>query len=61
MQALDEAGLRFQHGDGTSGGIFTLGMLLSGMGWRAIIPWLLIGLPRAYGCWHMVMTGREAA
>ena len=31
VQALDEAGLRFQHGDGTSGGIFTLGMLLSGV------------------------------
>lgn len=31
VQALDEAGLRFDHGDGTSGGIFTLGMLLSGV------------------------------
>jgi hypothetical protein len=31
VQALDEAGLRFAHGDGTSGGIFTLGMLLSGV------------------------------
>lgn len=28
--ALDEAGLRFAHGDGTSGGIMTLGMLMSG-------------------------------
>lgn len=43
VQALDEAGLRFQHGDGTSGGIFTLGMLLSGVGpgelgerWRSL-------------------------
>ncbi|MCU1346557.1 MAG: Patatin [Acidimicrobiia bacterium] len=31
VQALDEAGLTFDHGDGTSGGIFTLGMLLSGV------------------------------
>lgn len=32
-------------------------MLLSGMGWKATIPFLLIGGPRAYGCWHMVMCG----
>jgi NTE family protein len=31
VQALDEAGLTFDHGDGTSGGIFTLGMLLCGL------------------------------
>ena len=31
VQALDEAGLTFDHGDGTSGGIFTLGMLMSGV------------------------------
>lgn len=31
VQALDEAGLTFTHGDGTSGGIFTLGMLMSGV------------------------------
>lgn len=31
VQALDEAGLTFAHGDGTSGGIFTLGMLMSGV------------------------------
>lgn len=30
VRALDEAGLRFAHGDGTSGGIMTLGMLMSG-------------------------------
>lgn len=43
VQALDEAGLQFDHGDGTSGGIFTLGMLLSGVEpaelgerWRAL-------------------------
>jgi predicted acylesterase/phospholipase RssA len=30
VMALDEAGIDFAHGDGTSGGIFTLGMLLSG-------------------------------
>lgn len=31
VQALTERGLRFDHGDGTSGGIFTLGMLMSGV------------------------------
>ncbi|WP_395657258.1 patatin-like phospholipase family protein [Nocardioides sp.] len=30
VAALEEDGLTFDHGDGTSGGIFTLGMLLSG-------------------------------
>ena len=35
----------------------TLAMLAGGMGWRAAIPFLLIGGPRVYGCWHMVMTG----
>lgn len=30
LAALDEDGLTFDHGDGTSGGIFTLAMLLSG-------------------------------
>lgn len=30
VAALEEEGLSFDHGDGTSGGIFTLGMLLSG-------------------------------
>lgn len=34
-----------------------LAMLLAGMGWKATIPFLLIGGPRAYGCWHMIMTG----
>jgi fatty acid desaturase len=32
-------------------------MLASGYGWKSTIPLLLIGLPRIYGCWHMVMTG----
>lgn len=32
-------------------------MFLSGMGWKSTIPFLLIGGPRAYGCWHMVMCG----
>ncbi|MGR3661448.1 MAG: fatty acid desaturase family protein [Paracoccaceae bacterium] len=32
-------------------------MLIIGMGWKATIPFLLIGGPRAFGCWHMVMTG----
>ena len=34
-----------------------LWMLAHGMGWKAAIPLLLIGGPRAYGCWHMVMAG----
>ena len=34
-----------------------LAMLLAGAGWAAAIPVLLIGGPRIYGCWHMVMTG----
>ena len=33
------------------------GMLTAGMGWKAAIPFLLIGGPRVYGCWHFVMTG----
>lgn len=32
-------------------------MLFFGMGWKSTIPFLLIGGPRAYGCWHMVMCG----
>jgi fatty acid desaturase len=28
----------------------------SGMGWKSVIPFLLIGGPRMYGAWHMVMT-----
>jgi fatty acid desaturase len=32
-------------------------LLLAGMGWKSTIPFLLIGGPRMYGCWHMVMTG----
>ncbi|MDB5802552.1 MAG: hypothetical protein JWL63_3491 [Rhodocyclales bacterium] len=31
LKALYEGGLRFQHGDGTSGGTMNLGMLLSGL------------------------------
>lgn len=31
LRALEEAGLRFAHADGTSGGIFNLAMLLSGL------------------------------
>jgi len=34
-----------------------LSILLAGLGWEATIPFLLIGGPRVYGCWHMVMTG----
>ena len=32
-------------------------LFLTGAGWQALIPFLLIGGPRIYGCWHMVMTG----
>ena len=35
----------------------SLGMLAAGQGWAALIPFMLIGLPRIYGCWHMVMCG----
>ncbi|MBB5551070.1 fatty acid desaturase family protein [Rhizobium sp. MC63] len=35
----------------------TIGMLIAGAGWKAAIPLLLVGGPRIYGCWHMVMTG----
>ncbi len=35
----------------------TVTMLFLGMGWKSAIPVLLIGGPRAYGCWHFVMTG----
>jgi hypothetical protein len=45
VRALHEEGLTFDHGDGTSGGIFTLGMLLSGVApdelgarWRTLDP-----------------------
>ena len=37
--------------------LVSLGMLAAGMGSRALIPFMLIGLPRIYGCWHMIMTG----
>lgn len=32
-------------------------MFAAGMGWKSVIPILLIGGPRVYGCWHFVMTG----
>ena len=34
-----------------------LAMLISKAGWLSLVPFLLIGGPRIYGCWHMVMTG----
>ena len=37
--------------------LMSLAMLAAGMGSRALIPFMLIGLPRIYGCWHMIMTG----
>lgn len=45
LLALEEAGLRFAHADGTSGGVFNLAMVLSGVTpaqacdrWRALNP-----------------------
>ncbi|RBW62110.1 fatty acid desaturase family protein [Ruegeria sp. A3M17] len=37
--------------------VVSLVMLVSGAGWKSLIPILLIGGPRVYGCWHFVMTG----
>jgi len=31
--------------------------LLVALATRSFLPLMLIGLPRMYGCWHMVMTG----
>lgn len=31
--------------------------LILALAMRSILPLMLIGLPRMYGCWHMVMTG----
>jgi predicted patatin/cPLA2 family phospholipase len=51
LQALFEAGLRFDHADGTSGGTMNLAMLLSGLStqqmienWRTLDPKHFIGL-----------------
>jgi fatty acid desaturase len=41
----------------TATALAVIGMVLAGMGWKAAIPLLIIGGPRVYGCWHMVMTG----
>ena len=45
VKALEEAGIRFHHADGTSGGIFNLAMLLSGCSptemckrWQSVSP-----------------------
>jgi fatty acid desaturase len=35
----------------------TVWMLIAGLGWKAAIPFLLIGGSRVYGCWHMIMMG----
>ncbi len=37
--------------------LVAVALLLSGQGWAAMIPFLLIGGPRIYGCWHWIMTG----
>ena len=31
--------------------------LAAALTWQSWIPLMLIGLPRLFGCWHMVMTG----
>ncbi len=31
-------------------------MVAVGMGWKSIIPFMIIGLPRIYGCWHLWLT-----
>ena len=31
--------------------------LIAAMAMRSFLPLMLIGLPRMYGCWHMMMTG----
>ena len=36
--------------------LVAVAMLWGGLGWRALIPFLVIGGPRAYGCWHMMLT-----
>jgi fatty acid desaturase len=35
----------------------SLWMVVIGLGWHALIPFMVIGLPRIYGCWHFIMTG----
>ena len=35
----------------------SIAMLVTGLGWMAIIPFLVIGGPRMYGCWHMILCG----
>ena len=34
-----------------------LAAILAALAARSWLPLMLIGLPRLYGCWHMVMTG----
>ena len=51
--------------DGRSKAIFAarihiaiyIGTLAAAFIWWSWIPLMVIGLPRIYGCWHMVMTG----
>lgn len=37
--------------------LVAVSLALTGFGWQSVIPFLLIGGPRVYGCWHWVMTG----
>ncbi|MEM6729713.1 MAG: fatty acid desaturase, partial [Pseudomonadota bacterium] len=37
--------------------VTALGLLFTGFGWASLIPFLIIGGPRVYGCWHMILTG----
>lgn len=36
--------------------VVIVGMLVTGAAWKAVIPFLLIGGPRIYGCWHHYLT-----
>jgi predicted acylesterase/phospholipase RssA len=52
LLALEEAGLRFHHADGTSGGTFNLAMLLSGVGpGEACGRWRALDLRSFVGVW----------
>ena len=37
--------------------LVSLWILAAGMGSDALIPFMVIGLPRIYGAWHMIMCG----
>lgn len=37
--------------------VIYLGTAATAIAMQSILPFMLIGLPRMYGCWHMVMVG----